>query len=717
MAPRDDMREDSRMVRSSLVVGRALLAIGGVSLAGLMGGVPGCAAGQSRGPVEVPTTVARPPAASDVDAGDCTAEPSGDVPRPMDDTFTGGSVVLADWGDRTVAFVADAADRALVAVDVDAARVLSSHPLDGEPSALVVTKTGRLIVALRDRSALAAVVVGVSPSAPMVTACRRPTVIEPTGLAIDPDHERLIVVGAAAGRLSIADPSSLEGFFEIDVAPEPRAVAVADEGRVAIVSHVSGSVASVVDLEARQSRAVPLSSRHDRELDDLRGKIGEAVGEDLDESAQDALRELLVELEERIGDEDRRVGGRRRGVQGYAVAVTTRPAGRALLPQVLVDSGGSGRRTEGYGDDHVLTQIPSVAVIDPRIGTAMQSSLRIDHRMTYRNDEGPERCLLPRAAAVDGESGTLLVACLGSDLVVAYDAFAPEPARAERRRWRVAAGPSGIAVDRFDRRAVVWSRFDRVLSVLPLDSESQRVDDERFLRRIEIEAAREPRALELALGEALFHATNDGRLARDGRACASCHPEGGDDGLVWSTPDGPRRTLALAGRLAGTEPYGWDGSDRNLEAHVREAVDRLGGVGGLRSLERRALLRYLGQLSAPPRPGSDGPASKGGRGESDVLRRGREIFESKQAGCSECHRGKTLQDGERHDVGSAIRADRGEAFDTPSLIAVGRGAPYFHDGRYATLEALLEDPERRMGHTRHLAEGDRDALIAYLESL
>ena len=31
------------------------------------------------------------------------------------------------------------------------------------------------------------------------------------------------------------------------------------------------------------------------------------------------------------------------------------------------------------------------------------------------------------------------------------------------------------------------------------------------------------------------------RLSGDGRACASCHPDGRDDGLVWSTPNGPRQ--------------------------------------------------------------------------------------------------------------------------------------------------------------------------------
>ena len=57
------------------------------------------------------------------------------------------------------------------------------------------------------------------------------------------------------------------------------------------------------------------------------------------------------------------------------------------------------------------------------------------------------------------------------------------------------------------------------------------------------------------------------------------------------------------------------------------------------------------------------------------------------------------------------------SFDTPSLEFIGGTAPYFHDGRYATLEALLADPESSMGHSASLPAEDRAALAAYLRSL
>jgi cytochrome c peroxidase len=99
------------------------------------------------------------------------------------------------------------------------------------------------------------------------------------------------------------------------------------------------------------------------------------------------------------------------------------------------------------------------------------------------------------------------------------------------------------------------------------------------------------------------------------------------------------------------------------------------------------------------------------------VERGARVFASAETGCSDCHGGSLTTDGAQHDVMSNVRADATEKFDTPSLRFLSGRAPYFHDGRYANLEALLRGCDGTMGHTQHLSKDDFTALKAYLEVL
>jgi cytochrome c peroxidase len=263
-------------------------------------------------------------------------------------------------------------------------------------------------------------------------------------------------------------------------------------------------------------------------------------------------------------------------------------------------------------------------------------------------------------------------------------------------------------VDPAGGRVVIWSSFDRVVSTLPLAPVKDDTGSEPRATAFAVEST--PAHVlpdELKLGRLLFYASNDPRVATDGRGCASCHPSARDDGFVWSTPRGPRRTKVLAGMLSGTAPYSWDGFTGDLDAHVQQVFDRLKGQGGLRPFERRALLRYLESLPLPPAP----------RQEASLVARGRHVFDSAEARCSSCHDDAGLTDRSLHDVSSRTEADLAKAFDTPSLRRVANRAPYFHDGRYPTLESLVLGVDGTMGKTKHLSPDDQKALVAYLRSL
>ncbi|MGH7293439.1 MAG: hypothetical protein ACRELB_00830, partial [Polyangiaceae bacterium] len=219
------------------------------------------------------------------------------------------------------------------------------------------------------------------------------------------------------------------------------------------------------------------------------------------------------------------------------------------------------------------------------------------------------------------------------------------------------------------------------------------------------------------LGRVLFHRSGDTRISSDGRACASCHPDGRDDGLTWATPDGPRQTPTLAGRLAGTAPYGWNGARSTVKQHVTSTVKRLGGTG-LDDASMDALVAYCMHMDAAPRATEPAVAIE----QASLVTEGQELFDSGSTGCSSCHISDgTFTDGNRHNVHSKAkgdpRRDAKRGFDTPSLRFVGGTAPYFHDGRYPTLRALLAGSDGKMGHTGHMSPHQVDALEAYLRTL
>ena len=244
--------------------------------------------------------------------------------------------------------------------------------------------------------------------------------------------------------------------------------------------------------------------------------------------------------------------------------------------------------------------------------------------------------------------------------------------------------------------AVVFSQFDAALALVPLDGSAPDKIEVGGGDLPDDSIAMDPNALR---GRELFYTADDRRITSDGLACSSCHPDGAEDGLTWFTPDGPRQTPMLAGRLPRTQPYGWTRAETTLESYISGTCSRLGGTG-LPPAELDELAAYVRTLPGPPRNTLYRPA---------LVAKGKDVFEER--GCSSCHRGAIGTDAKTH----AFR--REQPIDTPSLKDVSLTAPYFHDGRYATLDELLSDRNSEMGPIGALSADEREALKAYLGSL
>jgi DNA-binding beta-propeller fold protein YncE len=681
-----------------------------LALVGVVGGaliVGGCG-GARPDPVERAAPVA---AAAKAPVAPCARRHPGVGATRAGALRQSGTVALARAGSAGIAYVADE-DAALVrTIDVDAGVERARTPLAGTPSQLMVLADGRLAVALRDKNQVQVLEPVADVAAPLADLCRVDVPDEPVALAATPDDTRLLVSSAWARRLTVLDATSLAARRSIELPREPRAVVADDDGKRAFVAHVVGGKMSVVDLDVDPTDA---GAKRDPRNIDLRARkvVGDSREDKMREGCQGfALAKSVSGKEAADGERPPVAGTAPAPAAPRAAPQASTPSGRVFAPMVTVEPGDSTVRSSGYGNpvDVVPTEAPIVSVVDAAAERTLTRAVLSDG--ARHSDE----CLLPRAAAFHGGSGTLLVTCLGNDALVELDARGADPSRLERRRWKVSAGPTGVAIDPVRDRAVVWSQFDRALTVI--DLAPARVTDTPT--RVSFARDKDSNVAPLAAwGRELFHRTDDRRISGDGRACASCHPDGREDALTWSTPDGPRQTIMLAGRTRDSAPFSWLGAHADLKTHIRTTFRRLGG-NGLPDAEATldetdALVAYLESMPAPNPARIEGQASDRAR----LARRGQELFFADAQACASCHLSGTGTDGSVHDVGSrAPSADARATFDTPSLRFLSGTAPYFHDGRYATLDALLASGDGKMGHTLHLSREDVVALRTYLETL
>jgi cytochrome c peroxidase len=232
-----------------------------------------------------------------------------------------------------------------------------------------------------------------------------------------------------------------------------------------------------------------------------------------------------------------------------------------------------------------------------------------------------------------------------------------------------------------------------------------------------VQASAPAPAADATRGRALF---NDPALSADRQwSCATCHPnEGHTDNKTYvgvtvvadGDPNG-RSTPTLWG--AGfRRAYSWAGTAPSLEANTRGIiVNRMKGVEP--SPETlAALAAYVRSLPYPANPSlkDDGTPSDAAPA---AVKRGYELF-TVRAGCKTCHELPHYEKKDVEDVGS------GGKFKVPSLRSVSRTGPYFHDGRYQTLDQAARamwEYVQKAGTTEKLTDDDLRDLVEFLKIL
>src|SRR5687767_13622443 len=238
----------------------------------------------------------------------------------------------------------------------------------------------------------------------------------------------------------------------------------------------------------------------------------------------------------------------------------------------------------------------------------------------------------------------------------------------------------------------------------------------------------------VALGRQLFF---DKRLSGDeSRSCYSCHvcEKGLTDGLakaigafnkplprssptLWNI--GYHKMFYWDGRSPSLEKQAmaaWQGGNMGAKDKEAEIVAKVNGLEGYHSQFHKVFggdataENMMQAISAFERTiisgNGDTAWDRWQAGDesavSEAAKRGFEVF--KTAKCTNCHDGVLLTDQQFHNVGVGMDApepDKGRfnatkkeedtgAFRTPTLRDIAKSAPYFHDGRAATLEDAVD---------------------------
>lgn len=284
----------------------------------------------------------------------------------------------------------------------------------------------------------------------------------------------------------------------------------------------------------------------------------------------------------------------------------------------------------------------------------------------------------------------------------------------------------------------------------------------------------EPRKIrtKAQLGQKLF---SEKILSRDSSvSCASCHkPEFAfADTLAFSIGiDGKRtsRNTPSVLNMKNRPYFFWDGRAASLEEQalipianpeemglpIKEAVERLN-----RSEEYRKLFkRIFGQLPNAQNLGAAFAAFEktletdesrfddwaNGKGElTQQEERGRQLFISNRAKCFDCHSMEDFTDDQFRNIGlynGTSQNDEGRffitndkkdlgRFKTPGLRNVAVTGPYMHDGRFKTLEQVVqyynnpymfvEDPlniDSLLMQPLQLSNQDNVDIVAFLKTL
>jgi hypothetical protein len=569
--------------------------------------------------------------------------------------ISGGTLRILSSGH--VAIVADPDRDRILAVDLIAGAVLAEHrlPAHAEPTRVIEDADGRIHAVLRGTGEI----YSFDPEQ-TTEGTRRAVCGMPRGLAFDARTDDLLV--ACRGGELVTLPAA-GGAVTRTVVVDRDLRDVIISGDRTFVTRFRSAELIELDREGRDiSRRVPITA-----VNPGGGMFDRETGAFIESSFEPAVAWRAVEIP----------GGGIAMVHQRASGSEVQPdpggygGGGSFCESSIVQSSVTIFREDGSvsnGPDLAAATLPVDIALSPSIGDQ-----RLVTVVAAANESGNRAIHTYRLTSM--ESSFEAGGCIGDEIFMET-----QPANATSAAY---ASNGDL---------VVLSRDPAVLTVIRQDLATSSAT---IVRRIALGGE-----ARFDTGHAVFHGNSGSFLA-----CASCHPEGGDDARVWTFGRiGARRTPAMTGNLRGTEPFHWDGDMNDLSHLVHDVfTGRMAGP----SLTPRQIDTLGNWLDDRPAPVPSAHATP------DVIERGRALFNG-EAQCASCHSGGLFTNSASFDVGT------GGTFQVPSLVGVADRLPLMHSGCAVTLRDRFR-PDcgggEAHGRTAHLSESQLGELVAFLETL
>ncbi len=702
-------------------------------------------------------------------AAQTSAQAADQKDKPKAASYMGGSIGRTPSADAL--YVADE-DRGLlqrIALPLDVANTPLKITMPGQPAQVVVL-ADKVLVTVRSLGAVVPAAdktessdaADPAASASASATVKAPKAPEPKG----PILAKQVPSATGPGLLLVMRPDAEKGLVEVSRTELPQdawGVTVTSDESLALITSAWTHQVSIVDIASGKLKATVDVPREPRAIimhpNGKSAYITHLVGPDLtriDGIDGDAPKAHAVKLPPTPA----RTPFLTQAGASLAYSATLSPDGKRLfVPRHALGTTGPQVWMGTSAVDVLLTE-DDTPLSPPRTDKPSIEEKNLEAQFTL-NDEstgagGPRAAgnpfVQPKAIVYRKKTDTLLVVSEGGDTVTELFARTIEPSMFVKRWYPLTldkdvkygvsngcAAPSGMTLSADEDTAWVFCRASASIVVLSMETDGPRPW---------VKIGEDPLSAEAAVGRRLYYNGTDD-LTSGGMGCAGCHPEGRDDGHVWhetveweqerrffagnkniadfqgdTQRNGwPRQTPMLAGRLAAEGPYGWHAESPHLTHRLKGGfhLHRWGSFPWghdasevhVRAMAIRAYLRQ--GLVPPPRPA---------RELTEEEKKGKEIFNRLDTKCAGCHVPEMdYSDRAKYPVYAKLPAPKNfdeeeeKDFKTPSLRFVGGTAPYTHDGRFSTLEELIDLNEDRMGNTKQLTKPERAALVAFLRTL